>query len=171
MPNPVRHSGGMTLVELMVAMLISAIVMVGMGIFMFDTHQGWLKTYKRVHGGVVSDGATTKAAFEKIVRKASHKQYSLPAVDELIVYYYRDWQNSTSLDRYARFYRPLNQQNRIVVEHGDIGSTMNTNSIVLTENVRDVVFRPTPGALQMMLSLSDNSENITVVSTALMHNE
>lgn len=162
---------GFTLVELMVTIIISAMLVLTIGIVMLDTQRGWLDTYAKVHGGAADDAAMAKVAFDRIVRKSSLSAYQLPASDDLTVYYYSDWENSLTLDRSARLYRSSVNPSELYVEHTALDTGDSLSSVRLASNVSDLEFLPVSGGFTMKLTLDDGREQTTVVSTAILHNE
>lgn len=159
---------GLTLMELMVTMLISSILLVAVGIIMLDTQRGWQYTYTKVHGGAVVDAATAKTAFEKMFRKASRKKYIRTAADDITVFYYSNWLKEGDPDKYARFYR---QNGTLFLKEGNIANADSDQTFILANRVTNAIFRPWPGAIQMLLTVQYPTESITATSTAELHNE
>ena len=62
---------GLTLVEMMVAMLASSIMFLAVTGILAGNHKQWNQTYDRVNGEVVSDAYVTRQTFDRIVRQAS----------------------------------------------------------------------------------------------------
>ena len=169
-----RKRQGLTLTELAVTILITSFVVMAVGMIMLDSHRGWLDSNAKIHGGAANDAAMVQVAFDKIVRKASRSKYVMSGLDDLTVYYYEDWLNSTYLDRYARFYRSTNNASEFYVEHGTIkadGTTQKLSDVQLCTTVTDAEFGPTSGGVEMKLVLDDGRETTTVLTTAILHNE
>lgn len=164
---------GLTLIELMVTIVIVGVIVCTIGVLLVDTHRGWLDSYAKIYGGAADDAAMAQVAFDKIIRKASRTRYQMAGLDDLTVYYYADWQTSTQLDRYARFYRKADAPTEFCVEHGDWdGSTKKADSTVtLAAHVADLEFKPTSGGIEMLLALNDGRETTTLVTTSILHNE
>ena len=95
----IRCHFGFTITELILAIAISSILILTMGVVMVDTQRGWMDSYAKVHGGAVTDAAVAKTAFDKVVRKASRSLYLFDADDDITVYYYDNWLTSTDPDR------------------------------------------------------------------------
>ena len=168
-----KNKRGVTLMELVVTILITAIIVAAISVLFVDTHRGWLDSYAKIHGGAAADAAMSQAAFERVVRKASRSKYELNGLQELTVYYYADWQNSSELDRYARFYRSDNHPEELYVEHGQFDASDSTviSRMRLASTVSDLEFKPTSGGIEMKLLLDDGRESTTLVATAILHNE
>ncbi|MHC5156810.1 MAG: PulJ/GspJ family protein [Planctomycetota bacterium] len=165
---------GFTITELILAIAVSSILVLTIGVVMVDTQKGWMDSYAKVHGGATADAMMTKAAFDKVIRKASRSFYRFDALDDITVYYYNDWLASTDLDRYARFYRSTDDASEMYIQHGTLESGVKkdvTTEILLASNVADLEFKATNGGIVMKLALDDGREETTVVSTAILHNE
>lgn len=161
---------GFTLVELVVTIIISSILVSAIAVVMMDTQRSWSNSYSKVFGGAVNDAAVAKTAFDHIVRKASHLTHQLNSTDDLTVYYYADWENSTELDRSARIYRSALNPSEMYIEHTRINDNYLTSKVLLSENVADLEFLPIHDGYTMKLALDDGHEQIMVVSTAILHN-
>lgn len=169
-----RKPQGVTLTELVVTLVITAIITMTVGIVMLDSHRGWLDSWRKMHGGAADDAAMAQAAFEKIVRKASRSKYLINGRADLTVYYYDDWQNSVDLDRYARFYRPDDDPAAFYVEHGTFDGTeavAKLSQVQLCSTVVDAEFKPVSGGIEMKLALDDGRESTLVLATGILHNE
>ena len=167
----VTHKRGFTITELTVAMTMAPIVTLCMWVVVVDGHRGWNKVYNRVYGDVVTDGYVAQKTFDAVVRKSSVKREFL-GDGEVEVYYYSDVENPISLDRYARFYVA---DERLLVDYGELdegGIPQDSSSTVtLARNVQAVQFTLAGTSVQMILSLDDGSQVLTVASTAVRHNE
>lgn len=164
---------GFSITELILAIAVSAILVLTIGVVMLDTQRGWLDTYAKVHGGASGDAAMAKTAFDRVVRKASRSYYTRSAADDITVYYYADWMTSATLDRYARFYRSIDHPSEMYVQHGEIsvdGRKM-IAEVQLASNVTDLEFKPVDSGIEMKLALDDGREATTIVTTAILHNE
>ena len=170
----IRKTNGFTLTELILAIAISSILILTIGVVMLDTQRGWLDTYAKIHGGAAGDAMMAKTAFDRIVRKSSRSIYDMGGMDDITVYYYNNWLTSSSLDRYARFYRSIDKPSEMYVQHGTVDSsgikTM-TGEVLLASTVTDLEFKPVDGGMAMKLALDDSRESTTVVTAAILHNE
>lgn len=160
-----------TITELVLAIAVSSILVLAIGAVMLDTQRGWLDSYSKVHGGAAGDASMAKAAFDKIVRKASQSIYLFNAQDDIVVYYYDNWLTSPDLDRFARFYRAADDPTQMYVQHGNIAGGTVSAEVLLASNVTDLEFKPVSGGIEMKLALDDGREATTIVTTALLHNE
>jgi Tfp pilus assembly protein PilW len=165
---------GITMVELMITMLISTIVVAGIGVAMVDSQRGFRQMYERAQGDVVTDAYVARAVFDRICRKASI-QRCLPAIGELgsyaEVYYYND-ANSTSPDRYAQF-RVAN--GTLLADHGTYDIATKNKTLTSTEtlatNVTAWQFAVQGSSVIMTLSLQKGSQTLTVTCSSIRHNE
>lgn len=165
---------GFTITELILAIAVSSILVLTIGVVMVDTQKGWMDSYAKVHGGAAADAMMAKAAFDKVVRKASRSIYQFDELDDITVYYYDSWLASTDLDRYARFYRSEDNPSEMYLQHGEFEDGVikdTTAEVLLASNVADLEFKPVSGGIEMKLALDDGRETTTVVSTAILHNE
>jgi len=169
-----KQTSGFTITELVLTIAICSIIVLTVGIVTVDTQRGWRDTYAKVHGGAAADAMMAKAAFDKVVRKASRSIYRFNGFDDITVYYYDHWLSSTKLDRYARFYRSDDDPSQMYVEHGILENDVKgdvLSEVLLASNVDDLEFMAVSGGIQMKLALDDGRETTTVISTALLHNE
>lgn len=157
--------------ELILTILLSGIMVAAVGLVMVDSHRGWLDSYAKVHGGAADDAAMSGTAFERIVRKASRSRYELTGIDDLTVYYYQDWQTSTELDAYGRFYRSQDAPEELYLETGSLDPQRVEATVRLASNATDVQFRAFSGGIEMILLLDDGRESTTLVMPAILHNE
>ena len=170
----IRCYFGFTITELILAIAISSILILTMGVVMVDTQRGWMDSYAKVHGGAATDAAVAKTAFDKVVRKASRSLYHFDALDDITVYYYENWLTSTEPDRYARFFRSADNTSQMYIQHGEFEEGEKEDvlaEVLLASNVTDLEFMPVSGGIQMKLALDDGREATTVITTALLHNE
>jgi len=166
-----KRAKAFTITEQMVVMLVSAIVILGMGAVLVDSQKGWNRTYDRAYGDVATDGYVAQKTFEAVVRKSSTKREST-GTGEITVYYYNDPLTSTQLDRYARFYK---DGDKLMADYGQLDEQENpqnpSQTDTLAQNVEDVSFSVSGVCLQMILSLDNGSDTLTVVSSAVRHNQ
>lgn len=165
---------GFTITELILAIAVSSILVLTIGVVMVDTQRGWMDSYAKVHGGAATDATVTKTAFDKVIRKASRSLYHFNGLDDITVYYYDNWLTSTELDRYARFYRSADTPSEMYIQHGELEEGEKEGvlaDVLLASNVVDLEFKPVSGGIEMKLALDDGREATTVISTAILHNE
>lgn len=166
-----RYRCGFTLAELAITLAIIPIVVLSCGLVWVDGQKGWNKTYNHVNDGSVTDGYAATGAFESVVRKASIKRELLSS-GQLYVYYYDDPNTSTYLDRYAKFY---SEDRNFIVDYGTLDSEGNpqaaTSTLPLAYNLESVNFYVSGACIQMVLELEDDSGILTVMTSAIRHNE
>ena len=160
--------GGFTLIELMIGTVLAVIVTLGISIILADSQRGWHTMYNRIYSDVVTDGYSARRVFDNVLRKASGEKYFVDDAGGWIeVYYYAD-ANSTSVDRYARFFSDENSQ--LNVEYGSLNPTVTQAVQTICENVTGCIFKTTGRAAQMILTLDNGTQSATVVSSSFMHN-
>ena len=167
----IRGYFGFTITELILAIAVSSILVLTIGVVMVDTQRGWMDSYAKVHGGAATDAAVAKTAFDKVVRKASRSIYHFNALDDITVYYYNNWLTSAEPDRSARFYRSADNPSEMYIQHSDTETSEILAEVLLAANVTDLEFKPISGGLEMKLALDDGREATTIITTALLHNE
>jgi prepilin-type N-terminal cleavage/methylation domain-containing protein len=159
---------GFTLIELFITMAVGVVVILGLGVVMSDSQKGWNSMYERVYADATSDGYVAKIKFDKLVRKSSRNKFLIdPTGDWVEVYYYSD-PAVTVPDRYARVYVSGGDLN---AEHGKVDPRETLNTEVLCSSVKNCQFLASDGSVQMKLDLDDGDHEVTVLSSAIMHNE
>lgn len=163
---------GLTIIELMLASGISAIVILGVGMLLVDSHRGWNHMYSRTYSDVVNDAHAARRRFDSVVRSASNQGILLDEFGAWIeVYYYSD-PNVVYLDSYARFYTSDNGvNNQLMIEYGELDPRQTLITETLCENVSSCIFKTSGNSAQMVLSLDDGSQSTTVVASAVLHNQ
>ena len=158
---------GFTILEMVIAMVVTAIVISAIGVLTVDSQRSWQISYDRVYSDVSSDGYVAMKKFDATVRKASRGSI---LVDEagnwLEVYYFAD-EDSTTVDRYALFYE---EDGSLMVEYGQLSPRETLSVETLCENVSACTFQQAGVSIQMILSLDNGSQTNTVVSSAVAHN-
>ena len=158
---------GFTIIELVIAMAVAIIPIFAIGIILSDSQRGWNSMYERVHSDVVTDSYVARKTFDAVTRKATWERITLAEDGSWIeVYYYAD-DDSTVLDRYARFYQAEGDLN---VEHGDLGTGEIFTTYTACRNVSNCTFKAAGRSVQMILTLDNGTQTLTTVSSAVMHN-
>ena len=99
---------GLTLVEMVTAMLASSVVLLAVTGVLAGNHKQWNQTYDRVNGQVVTEAYVTRQTFDRIVRQAS-AYWCTPMYlvgPSITLQLYTNIQNmgtTPALNRYARF--------------------------------------------------------------------
>ncbi len=168
-----KYKRAFTLVELMVTITLSTIVILGMGVILVDNQKGWSMMYDRTFSDVVTDAYIARDVFVKVVRKSSMKVSAVGSAGEFIQVYYYQNPAATIPDRYAKFYV---SSGSLLVDYGDLEpGTWNTLSVLstmtLARNVDSVKFDVTGTSVQMVLSLNNNKEAMTISCSAVRHND
>ena len=159
---------GLTLIELVIATVITVIVILGVAVILADSQRGWNAMYNRIYSGVVTDGHIARRTFDRVIRKASRQSFLLDTAGNWVeVYYYTD-ANSIVVDRYAHFYKADGQLN---IEYGRLDPRETLSVETICGNVSNCVFKGTGRGAQMILSLDNGSQTATVVTSSVMHNE
>jgi hypothetical protein len=171
-----KPRAGVTLVELMVTVLIATLVIAGIGVAMVDSIKAFPKMYERTEGNVVSDTYATKAAFDRICRKASTKLAEIDGGGTFVIVYAYNDANSISLDRYAQFRA---NGTSLLVDHGTYNAATKAKALTSTETLATTVdtaiskrpkFAVDGSSIVMAVSLKKGNQEMTVTSTAFRHN-
>ena len=159
---------GFTVMELIIAVAASLIVIIAIGAVLAGSQRDWNRMYNRACGDIVTDGYIARRAFDAVIRKASKERFLLDEDgDWLEVYYYAD-EDSAVVDRYARFYESGGE---LKIEYGKLEPKATLSVQTICENVSSCVFRATGTSTQMILTLDDGTQTITVTSSAVLHNQ
>lgn len=169
-----RH--GFTLIELIQALVMSAIVILGIGVLLYDSQRGWNTMYERVYGDVTTEAYAARKAFDVICRKSTVNRYDLGEDNEFLeVYYYQDGSTATMPDRYARFYTAGDQ---LLVEHGDLQEgtytpdpSLESVIINLANSVTNAKFFVSGTCVQMIVILDDGNNSAVITTSAVRHNQ
>jgi hypothetical protein len=102
------HKGakGLTMIELMIAVLAALVLIVAVVAILAEGHLGYRKLFRRVNSEVVRNSYEARLTFDRIVRKSSIRRCDLRSGNnEVYVYYFSDPQDMTRVDpgRYAHF--------------------------------------------------------------------
>jgi prepilin-type N-terminal cleavage/methylation domain-containing protein len=166
---------GLSIIELVIAMVISAIVMLAVGFVVADAQRAWGVMYNRAYSAVTTDSYIVTKTFDALVRKASGQKVLSADDGSWIEIYYPADANTVVADRYARFtFLPAadDTNGQITVEYGQLDPEKEAlNTQVICENVSACLFKTSGRSAQMMLTLSDGSQTVTVVSSAYMNNQ
>jgi len=174
MPKKKRSfQSGFTIVELAMAIGISVIVVLGIGVVLVDSQRGWNTMYNRIYSDVATDGFVARRTFDAVIRKASSEKILLDSAGNWIeIYYYAD-SSSTAVDCYARFYY---DNGTLKAEYGDWDPDDSdprtvTRTDIISSNVSSCVFKGQGRSVQMILTLDNGTQTATVTSSAVMHNQ
>lgn len=162
-----------TATEMVTAIAMVSMVMSAIGAVLVDNQRGWNQMYDSAFGEVVTDGHVARRTFDATVRKASTKRERLGTDgDDIELYYYNDPQTAVRLDRYAKFYK---DGENLLVEYGELNAAgnpyINSNTVILADNVKGVNFSVAGVCVQMSLRLDDGSKSLLVMSSAIRHHD
>jgi len=180
----VRKNHGLSLVDMMVAILVTCIVILAIGVVFVASHRGWRRIYNKMHSVPIEGGYVARESFDKIVRQCYKKKGSdpnYPAVGgsgnflTLKVAYDDPSDTSTGPDRYALFAVTGTSPNGILQvtrkvrnsSDGTEGSTLFSTNIC--GSVSSCKFAITNGkCVQMALTLDDGKYLNVVTTTSCM---
>lgn len=158
---------GFTIIELAIAAIAMIIVLSAVTVILVDSQRGFNGLYNSINSDVVEGSFIAKNRFDSIVRKSRWQNCVIDPDGRWIeVCYYQD-SSSTSVDRFARFYRDAND---LVVEYGQLNPRQTISVETVCGSVSGCSFKKVGSSAQMMLTLSNDKQTLTTVSSAFMHN-
>ena len=166
-----RMRAGLTLAELVVAAVIVVVVILALGTAIADGVRGWHKMYDRVYADIVSDSYVARKVFDREIRRATRKMYQVDSAGQWLETYYYSSPVEPVVDMYTRFYA---MNGALILQTGKWSPTEGhlppVKVEIVCQNVVSCVFKADGRSAQMVLTLDDGSQNIVVVSSAVMHN-
>ncbi len=160
-------SRGFTLIELIIAMAITLIVVLAIGMALGDGQRGWSTQYNRIYSDVVTDGYVARRKFDTVMRTASKDKFWLDDAGSWVEVYYYANDDSAVVDRYARFYVADGDLN---VEYGLYPNKETLSVETVCGNVSGCTFEQVGRSIQMILKLDNGTQTNTVISSAVTHN-
>jgi hypothetical protein len=158
---------GFTLVELMVAVAISMIVIIAIGVVLVDSQRGWQVSYDRIYADVVTDSYVARKKFDAVMRKAGSTTVTLGSLGESIEVNYYNSISSAVYDRYGYFYV---SDGTLCFEYGSLNPKVTIGTETVCANVSSCEFLHSGKSVQMILKLDDGTKSVEVVSSAVTHN-
>jgi hypothetical protein len=167
--NRTNNIKAFTMIELMVAIMISTFVMLGIGIYIIDVQRGWGNMFGRIHSDIVNDALIARKTFDGVVRQSARYYALSPDSSRVTVNYYNDIINNTEIfpDRYAEFYTVGNE---LWVEYGIRTPKTQTRVTKLAENVTGCTFDGEGPAAIMSLQMDNGKQSIDLIHSAILHN-
>jgi len=159
---------GFTLVELMITTVIMIIVGLAIGVVIVEGQSGWNFMYERMNSDVVTDGYVARKKFDTVMRKASREMLLLGEGGSWIEVYSYSSPSSTAVDRYSRFYVSDGDLN---FEYGQLNPRVTLSVDTVCGNVSACTFKQAGTSTQMTLTLDNERQTNTIVSSAVTHNQ
>jgi hypothetical protein len=165
MTTRTRHiRGGMTQIELIVAVAILCVLLFSVGVTLADGPKAWESLYRRAFQGASTDALTIRKTFESTVRKSTLRECSLPTdgswANEVTLYYYKDAGGpgtSSDADGFSRL--SFNSSSKkLTLDYGDKATGAVAGSVLLSSAAQACQFRMRGAAIEMMLQLKDNDD-------------
>ena len=163
-----RAQKGFTLVELMITMVIMTVVGLAIGVVIVDGQNGWNTMYNRLNSDVVTDGYVARKKFDTVMRSASREQSLVASDGSWIEVYSYASPSSPVVDRYSRFYVSDGDLN---LEYGQVDPRVTLSVDTVCGNVTACTFRQVGTSTQMTLTLDNETQTNTIVSSAVTHNQ
>ena len=160
--------GGFTIVELIITTTIIVIVGFAIGVVVVDAQSSWNVTYDKINSDVITDGYIARKKFDTVIRNASSQRYVIDSAGDWVEVYYYASDSSTVVDRYARFYVSDGILN---FEYGQLSPRETLGVETVCKNVSDCTFKQVGRSVQMILTLDNETQTNTIVSSAVAHNQ
>ena len=160
-------SGGFTLVELMISMVVMVIAAFAVGAVIVDAQNGWSEMYDRIHSDVVTDGYVARKKFDAVMRMASSDKIFIGDGGSSVEVYYYASSFSSVVDRYVSFYEADGDLN---IEYGTLNPKATISVETVCEDVSSCNFQQVGRSAQMVLVLDNGEQKNTVITSAVTHN-
>ena len=165
---------GVTLIEMMVAMLASSVMFLAITGVLAGNHRQWNQTYDRVYGPVVTDAYITRLTFARVVREASVAFCdSMEGMDSsMTLYLYAS--DPPVLRRYATFSL---SNGDLILEEGDLQpdtlpptpSNRDSTQVLAHHVTRCDLWRTGP-CIHLAMTIDDGRTELPIAMTAKRHN-
>lgn len=170
-----KRKNAFTLIEIVVAMVIMAMLTLGAGALLAGGQRNWNKLYDRVNSDSAVEGFLVQRVFDSICRKSSLRKCVIGDEQSYLELYYWDEASTAEIpENYARMYL---LDSEVYVEHGKLWpGTWHVNwwiwpdRLVVARDVESLVFETQDRAVRMYLTYQDDSV-LPVVSSAVRHNK
>ncbi|MFA5553254.1 MAG: hypothetical protein WCZ89_02055 [Phycisphaerae bacterium] len=157
-----QNRTAVTLVEMLMAMMVSSILFLTMGFLVSDSEGAWGSLQQRSLSGMTEEANFAGAAFEAVCRRSSKSSCTIPTLGTTCTLYYYHDLNAQSPDRYAKFYV---QNKKLYVQHGSGNNVLYT--VQLANNVQSIKFTQHGDAIKMVLFLNDGKKAMKFVNWAI----
>lgn len=165
-----KNKKAFALIELIIAFVSTAIIVIGVGAALFHSQRSWEITYDEVHGDLISDALVAKGAFDSVVRKSSLEDKKPKLSDDgrsIELYYYRN-PASTEIDGYALF--EMDGKDLTVTYGKLLGSKeIELRKNTLAHNVKDIKFTVDAANVRMVLTIKNQNRTMNLTASAVRH--
>jgi len=158
---------GFTIIEVAIAAVVCTIALLGVGFVTIESQRSWARTYSSIYSDIVVQSHVAKKSFESVIRKAKKDTLLINDAGDSIEVSYYSGSGSGNADRYARLYT---SNGDLYIEYGKLEPKETTRTNVLCGNVYSCRFQQIGTCVQMTLTLHSSQKNITVATSAVMHN-
>lgn len=165
---------GFTLIELITAIALVSIVILGIGFLLADGQRALARQRSRVFSDAAVDGFAIQRVFDAVCRKASVRKAIV--TDEgrtLELYYWNAGSTASAPENYARFYQSGSD---VFIQHGRLlpgtwqpDADVPVSTILLARQVDAVNFTADGTSLRMFL-IYENPDLMPVVCSSVRHN-
>lgn len=164
-----------TLVEVVVAMSLAAVMTIGAGFMLSQGQRNWNHLYGRVYGAAASDGFLVQRVFDSFCRKACLRKCVIGEEGDLLeVYYWDEESTAETPENYGRIYLDGSdvymEQGKLVSGTWQVDADTEPTTLVIATGAEDLDFEMQDRAVRMYLTYQDETI-MPVVSSAVRHNK
>jgi len=110
-----------------------------------------------------------KKAFESTIRKASCEKYLLDTAGRWVEVYYFASNTSATTDRYARMY--VDNGGTFYIDNGVISPRSSLSVTPICSTVTSFLFSGSGRCIRMQMTLSNNNDDVSFISSAVPQNQ
>jgi hypothetical protein len=160
---------GFSLIELSVAAVASVIVILGVTMIMADGQKGYNRIYDRAFSGLAREAYVVRSDFDSIVRKACNNKVLIANDGSWLEIYYYESDESATVDRYAKLFYDQGDS-ELNVEYGQLNPKATVSIKKMCGNVTACEFKIDGQSAQMILTLDNGLQSMTVANSSFLHN-
>jgi len=153
-----------------VASALAIICMLAVGAVFSDSQKAWNETYTKANSSIMLDSHIASKAFEATIRKASCEKYLLDTAvpAHWVEVYYFASDTSATTDRYARL---KVEGGTFYIEHGIFNPRQTLDTTPICDNVTAFSFSGSGRCIRMQMTLSNNNDDVSFISSAVPQNQ
>ncbi len=165
-PEKFRIRSGITMIEMVTAMLLFIVMAATVGFVASDNLNAWGSLHSKVFNKMIEDGHLAGIAFETICRKSSRQICDIEQLDTSCTLYYYNNPDDESPDNYTKFYI---KNGTLYLERGSSNDI--SSDIPLADNISDIQFSQNGDAMKMKMTLSDGVNTMLFIHSATRYAE
>lgn len=154
---------GFTIIEMVMAVMLTSVMMAGIGLVIVDQQKAWGSLRDRVFNRMAEDGYVAGVTFETICRKSSQKSLTLGTGGVSCKFSYYNDLAAENPDRTANFYI---QSGKFYVEHRTTSGIL-ISKLAIADKAQSVQFAQSGNAVNMKLILNDGTRTMQFFNFAV----